>query len=132
MRKEFTITIVKEDDKGNQTERSYKVTDNLAARSIIDARLGGVTSIIEKHAPKRFMTINVTELTCITYALIKGGGYDVTEEEIGETIVDIGEIAALQLVLPVIEYWVDKMNSALGISKKKPASTSRARRTRSP
>lgn len=126
MRKEFTITIVTEDDKG-QKEKHYKVTDNLAARIILDDRIDGPAAFISKHAESRFTKIKITELTAIAYAMIKGSGYDVTEDDIGQVFVDIGEVQSLKIVLPIIEHWVEKLT---GSSKKNSNSQKKPTRSR--
>lgn len=140
MRKEFNIKIVKLVKDGEAgdlkpQEKTYTVTDNIAARMIFEPRVGSASAIIQKHTSTRFLRMPITELACIAYGLIKGAGHDVTEEEIGQAFVDMGDIAALEQVLPIIEYWAEKMNDSLGVgtSKKKQGSTSTstAKRTRS-
>jgi hypothetical protein len=134
MRKEFTIKLTLQGkDKDEQAqEKSFTVTDTIAARNIFEPRVGNTPSIILKNQPTKFLQIPLVDLTCIAYGLIKGSGHEITEDEVGQAFVDMGDVGALQQILPIIDYWIDKMNTSLGVNTgKKQSSTSRAKRTSS-
>lgn len=130
MRPEFQITIDFYDQEGKLDQKVFTVTPNFAARKIIDDRLGGPLGFFLRHQETQFSRVTVSEITCFAWALIRGAGYDITEEKLGEHFNDIGEVQGIAVILPILNHWIER---AFPSSKKKtkPTSASRRKRTRS-
>ncbi len=132
MRQQFDITIVRVEGEGEAAktiEKTYKVTTSFAARTIVDQRMGGPLAFYMKMN-ERGGIFTITDAACFFWALISAAGYtDITENDIGEYLNDIGEIKTQEVLLPILMHWVEAVDQRKKKTQVKASGSARARRT---
>lgn len=129
MRQQFEITIVQVEDDGENeqtTEKTYKVTTCFAARTIVDQRLGGPLAFLMKIGENKGIFL-ISDAACFLWALISAAGYkDITEQQIGEYLNDVGEVATAAVMMPILEHWVGAVDQRKkGKPPAKPSASAR-------